>query len=940
VLEGLSEQTRPVDLTVAVDTGSKDDSASIVQAVVGEDLLVRADRSTGYGDAVRLGLARLDEHCDAQSSAQASGDRPEWIWLLHDDSRPDPEALEWLLLATQEHPDADVLGPKLREWPSLRRLLEVGLTVSGTGRRETGLERGEYDQGQHDVERTVLAVNTAGMLVRRDVLDRLGGFDPQLPIFGNDLDFGWRAAQAGHRTLVVPQAVVFHAEAAHRGLRRTPLTGRHTHYQERRAALYTQLVNCSGRSLLFRALRLTVGSVLRALGFLLVRSVGEAADELAALGSVLARPGLLLRARRERRALHTADRDEVDALLAPWWLPYRHGLDTMGGIVSAATLQAQDVAERRRLAKAEAEGQVDRASARELHEARDDDELEPDQSWVARFFTSPVALGLTAFVILALIGARDAFGDVAGGALSPAPSGVGDWWRLYGEAHHPLRQGSDVPAPAYLPVLAALGALWGGSASAAVSTVLLLSIPVALLGAWRLVGVSARLLGGSGAPRWLVAWAAATYALVPVTSGAWGDGRLGTVVAAALLPWLARAALGFGDPGADRRWRAGWRTGLLLAVVTAFAPLAWWVALVLAVVLLAVVGRLAPRGLRQWSVTGPPLAALATPVVLLLPWWLPMLLTGPARGVLLDTGRPPAPAMGALDLVTATVSDLGAGPGWGAVLVVLAVAALVPERTRIPVLACWFAAASAVIAAAVLSRTTIPVAETGPGLGVAAVVVVGAAVLAVVLALAPLVGRLPKAGLVGVVIGLLALPVTGLAWFATAAPTAYDEAASDAVPAYMAQSSLLGPAHGALLLRGSVAQGLDYEVRRGDGLTVGEDEIVALTPEDAGLTDVVSRLVSEPTPALVEDLAGRGIEYVVLVGPADSRVAATLDAATGLEQASTTDRSARAWRLTATPVAGEVAGHGSTLRTILLAVQGVALLVLLVLCGPAREDRQ
>ena len=80
----------------------------------------------------------------------------------------------------------------------------------------------------------MLAVNTAGMLVRRDVLRALGGFDRQLPIFGNDVDFGWRAAPAGHRTIVVPQAVVFHAEAAHRGSRRTPLTGRHTHYQERR----------------------------------------------------------------------------------------------------------------------------------------------------------------------------------------------------------------------------------------------------------------------------------------------------------------------------------------------------------------------------------------------------------------------------------------------------------------------------------------------------------------------------------------------------------------------------------------------------------------------------------------------------------------------------------------------------------------------------------
>ena len=173
----------------------------------------------------------------------------EWVWVLHDDASPHPEALLALLAGAADDPDADVLGPMLREWPSLKRLLELGVTISGTGRRETGLERGEYDQGQYSEPRHVLAVNTAGMLVRRRVLDELGGLDDELPIFGNDLDFGWRAAAAGHRTVVVPQAVVFHAEAAHRGLRRTPLTGRHTHYQERRAALFTLLANSRSRVL-------------------------------------------------------------------------------------------------------------------------------------------------------------------------------------------------------------------------------------------------------------------------------------------------------------------------------------------------------------------------------------------------------------------------------------------------------------------------------------------------------------------------------------------------------------------------------------------------------------------------------------------------------------------------------------------------------------------
>ena len=79
-------------------------------------------------------------------------------------------------------------------------------------------------------------------------------------MFGNDLDFGWRAARAGHRTRAVPDAVVFHAEAAHRGVRRTELTGKHSAGRERQAALYTLLANGSAAWLPFRRVRLLLGS--------------------------------------------------------------------------------------------------------------------------------------------------------------------------------------------------------------------------------------------------------------------------------------------------------------------------------------------------------------------------------------------------------------------------------------------------------------------------------------------------------------------------------------------------------------------------------------------------------------------------------------------------------------------------------------------------------
>lgn len=935
VVDGIRSQTVPVDRVVAVDTGSKDGSDELVEQAFGS--VRRVGGGTSYPEAVALGLEALGTGDDA----------PEWIWLLHDDSNPDPTCLQALLAAAEEDPGADLLGPKLREWPSLRRLLELGITISGTGRRETGLERGEYDQGQHDQVRTVLAVNTAGLLVRRTALAGLGGLDPHLPIFGNDLDLGWRAAQAGHRTIVVPQAVVFHAEAAHRGIRRTPLTGRHTHYQERRAALWTLLANAPGRTLPLQTLRLALGTVLRVLGFVLVRSVGQALDELAALVSVYSRPGELRAARRARRSGQVADHDEVRRLLAPWWLPYRHGLDFLGDLLSAATDQAADVAERRRAAKAEADPSS--FAARRVA-IEDEDSLGDDSGLVARFFTNPVALLLTLVVAVSLVGSRVALGDVSGGGLSPAPDTVGHWWDLHLASWHELGSGTAVPAPAYVLPMALLATLLLGSPTAAVSAVLVLALPVGLWGAWRLLRVVGRLVSPQGAPRWVVLWGATTYALVPVVSGAWGDGRLGFVAAAALLPWLAHAALGFADPEADRRWRAAWRTGLLLALVSAFVPVAWVLAAVVGLVVVVIAGLVVRSAVRDRSVWGPPATAVGIVPVLLAPWWLPALVERAGDGLLLDAGRLPGLTATGTELLAGRFDGLGA-PAWlGFVLPVLAVLALVPRATRIPVLVCWVVAlvtagttALLALVSLELAAVTVPAATAFPLL-----VVQGVLVVAATLGAQGLVDAVRRAGwpvalrpVVGVVaVAAAVVPLTGLGWFVVGGHDSLDDQTDSGIPAYMVQSAMTGPEHGILVVRGDVATGLDYTIRRGAGVTLGEDEVLALTPEDEELTRVVRDLVSRPTGAEVGALADHGIEYVVLPAPADPAVAGSLDATTGLVQASAEDRATRAWQVDRPLDPDAVAGPRSWLRIVLLVVQGLAVLVVLVLCAPTTNRRR
>ena len=67
--------------------------------------------------------------------------------------------------------------------------------------------------------REVFAVPGGCTLVRADLFRALGGFDPEMPLFGEDVDLCWRAQVAGARVVVAPAARVRHLQLAKSGTR-------------------------------------------------------------------------------------------------------------------------------------------------------------------------------------------------------------------------------------------------------------------------------------------------------------------------------------------------------------------------------------------------------------------------------------------------------------------------------------------------------------------------------------------------------------------------------------------------------------------------------------------------------------------------------------------------------------------------------------------------
>lgn len=883
VLEALLTQQRPVQRIIAVDTGSRDRSVDLLEAALGADQVLHRKRGTGYGNAVAFGLKSSAPVSYDEFGYDSPVEPVEWIWLLHDDSTPAPDSLGQLLLTAEDFPDAAVLGPKIRGWYDRRQLLEVGATVAANGRRWTGLERNEHDQGQHDETRPVLSVSSAGMLVRRDVWDRLRGFDRAISLFREDLDFCWRVNSAGYQVVIAPDAVIYHAEAAARERRRINAGPNRAHLLDRSHALYTVAVNRGTRFWPFLWFRLIIGSLFRALGFVIAKSPGTASDELFALLTFAARPDRIVRGRAARRKLRAVDAAEIEQFMPPRGALSRNAIDTIWSQLRGDRGSADQDASRHR--------SVETGPVSEEAEV-----LETDSTaLIKKLLRKPIVAVGGGLTLIALIAARSMLlgGALSGGALLPSPGGSADLWSAYLAGWHGVGLGSTSYAPPYLGLLAILSTVLFGKASLAVSVLLIGSVPLAGLSAsyaFRRITTSAPLR----------IWAGYAYALLAVATGAIATGRLGTAVAVAVLPLVTTTATeAVGHRSRSGSTRSAWTCAFLLTIATAFAPVTWVLALLFGgLSLLTVAWRTRSNivvvAIRMGIV-------LATPILVLVPWSLSLLRHPTA--FFLETGlngtglTTPAPTP--IGLLLGDPGGPGTYPFWiGTGLLLAALAALLRGTRRRIVVSAWSLAlvgfGSAVVIAGL--KVTPPQANhaVAPwpgvstamlGLGLIMATVVGAEGAKERIATASFGWRQPLTVLVTGA-AVLAPAAAGVWWLVRGAEGPVARVSAEVLTPFVAAEGQTAARPRTLLITPGEGGLVDYSVVRDSGPTLGAADLTIPAGQTARLDALVGQLLSGNGGDAAQQLATMDVGFVLVSTAAPSSVQHAMAGVPGLTQRS------------------------------------------------------
>ncbi|MEJ5914097.1 glycosyltransferase family 2 protein [Pseudokineococcus sp. 1T1Z-3] len=532
------------------------------------------------GDGGSSGRGRPGAPDAPDATGTPSLDAPvPWLWLLTDDVVAAPDALERLLAAVELRPGVAVAGPKVRDLDAPGRLLQAGFTTSRRGTALTRVAADELDQGQVDDREDVLAVAGAGMLVRRDVLDEVGGFDPALPLDGADLDLSRRVRMAGHGVVTVPSAVV-------------ERPGRHAQVVGGgpASAAYTRLVSASPLGLPFALVGVLLAGAMRALWRFLLKDPGHAPAELGAVVGVVLRPDRLVAARRRAAAVSVRGRSALRPLLASPGEVRRHHRDRWSLRRAAAEVEAEDAA---------------RAAEHPRTRPHAPGGLPPRRDPLAALVLVGALLALSVLALRRLLGPG---GVVQAPALPPAPAEAATLWAAARSSWSGSGTGVAAPADPLVGVLGALSAPLAGRPGLLVAAVLLLAVPASAAAAWWGAGAltRSRLLRAAGA----LAWAGGMPLLLGVSTG-----RLGPVVAHAALPWLARCLLsGYRARSGRRAWAVTGVTALALVVVGVGAPVLLAPALLVLLALAVSARRRLPllvAGLPVAAVVGPWALAVA-----------------------------------------------------------------------------------------------------------------------------------------------------------------------------------------------------------------------------------------------------------------------------------------------------------------------------------------
>ena len=188
---------------IVVDNGSKKDEAGILQDRYPNIIVIRSVKNLGFAGGNNLGIKAA---------------KGKFLYFTNNDTTFKDFNPQELIKRLDSSPKIGMVCPKIRfAWDDNPIQFAGYTSLSPITVRNHAIGFGEEDNGQYDVAHQTPYAHGAAMMIKRDVIDKVGLMPECYFLYYEEIDWSMMITRAGYEIWYEPASTIYHKESQSTG---------------------------------------------------------------------------------------------------------------------------------------------------------------------------------------------------------------------------------------------------------------------------------------------------------------------------------------------------------------------------------------------------------------------------------------------------------------------------------------------------------------------------------------------------------------------------------------------------------------------------------------------------------------------------------------------------------------------------------------------------
>ena len=183
---------------IVVDNNSVNNEAEMLRKSYGDKIhIISCKKNLGFSGGNNVGIKFSLE------------DKADFVLLLNNDTIVEADFLEPLINIFDSSNKIGITGPQINYYNEMDKIWSAGGKISRI--RSSGFAKSNFKETESNKEhKSVSFVSGCCMLIKSEVLTRVGIFDENYFLYNEDTDLCLRTTRAGYKVLIIPESKIYH----------------------------------------------------------------------------------------------------------------------------------------------------------------------------------------------------------------------------------------------------------------------------------------------------------------------------------------------------------------------------------------------------------------------------------------------------------------------------------------------------------------------------------------------------------------------------------------------------------------------------------------------------------------------------------------------------------------------------------------------------------